>query len=313
MIDNIAAKVDNVLVFDSGNLFFKKDKVDQGVASEIALNTANIIVDAFNVIGCDAFSPGSQDFAMGLRTLKELETRSNFDYISANIYDRSGGRLFSPYKTISIGGLNITVVGLSSKFNSLEVTVKDPIEELKNIVYQIEQESDFIVLLFNSTEIDISMFHKSKLPIDLVIRSNSRKKSKDGGSKLVPIYSVGDKGKQVYRFDVYSSNSQDVYVDKTVHINRVRTVKSRLDRMKKDDPSVDLMNKYADDRPALNKIKNYNSQLEESNYILNNLTNYIVTGHTDLGRKIDSRADILQIIDEGKARVKTLPMQENKE
>ena len=46
MIDNIAAKVDNVLVVDAGNLYFKKDNVDQGVASEVALNTAYIIVGA---------------------------------------------------------------------------------------------------------------------------------------------------------------------------------------------------------------------------------------------------------------------------
>ncbi|OUW61036.1 MAG: hypothetical protein CBD58_03730 [bacterium TMED198] len=308
MIDNIAAKVDNILVFDSGNLYFKKDKVDQGVASEVAINTANIIVDAFNVIGCDAFSPGSQDFAMGLKTLKELEARSNFDYISANIYDRSGTRLFKPYKIISKGDLKIAVIGLASNFESLEVKVKDPIDDLQNIIFQIKDESDFIVLLFNSTEIDISMLHKANLPIDLVIRSNSRKKSKDGGSKVIPIYSVGDKGKQVYRFDVYNSNNQDIYVDKTVHLNRLKNVKSRLDRMKKDDPGVDLMQKYADDKSTLNKIKNYKSQLEESNYILNNLTNYIATGHTDLGKRIDSRADILQIIDIGKARVQTLPM-----
>ena len=310
MIDNIAAKVDNVLVVDAGNLYFKKDNVDQGVASEVALNTAYIIVDAFNVIGCDAFSPGSQDFAMGLSTLKELEDRSNFDYVSANIYDRSGSRLFSPYKIISKGDLKVAFIGLASNFESLEVKVNNPIDELKNIIYQVKEESDFIVLLFNSTEIDISMLHKANLPVDLVIRSNSRKKSKDGGSKVLPIYSVGDKGKQVYRFDVYNFNNKDIYVDKTVHRNRIRNVNSRLDRMKKDDPSVDLMQKYADDRSTLNKIKNYKSQLEESNYILNNLTNYIVTGHTDLGKRIDSRADILQIIDAGKARVQTLPMPE---
>ena len=63
---------------DAGNLFFKKDQLSPGVTTEIASVTADIILNAFNEIGCDAFSPGSQDFALGLDFLLKIEKSTYF-------------------------------------------------------------------------------------------------------------------------------------------------------------------------------------------------------------------------------------------
>ena len=64
---------------------------------ETSKATAEIIVDCFNAIGCDAFSPSSQDFAGGFDFLKSLEDKANFPFISANITSKYGEQVFKPY------------------------------------------------------------------------------------------------------------------------------------------------------------------------------------------------------------------------
>ena len=76
---------------DAGNLFFKKDQLSPGVTTEIASVTADIILEAFNEIGCDAFSPGSQDFALGLDMSNGYIVAMQF----TNVDDTEGG-VFAP-------------------------------------------------------------------------------------------------------------------------------------------------------------------------------------------------------------------------
>ena len=56
--------------------------------------------------------------------------------------------------------------------------------------------------MFDSEEIDHSKLQNSNLPIDLLIRSKSKTRSQDGGSKGIPAYSCGDRGKYLYQFDI---------------------------------------------------------------------------------------------------------------
>ena len=100
----------------AGNLFFKQDRIDPGISLDVAKENANTIVSAFNYISCDAFSPGSKDFAAGLNYLKELYQKSNFDYISCNIKDPNSNLIFKLYKIIDKEGFKIGVIGASSVF-----------------------------------------------------------------------------------------------------------------------------------------------------------------------------------------------------
>ena len=83
IIKDLKSEGHDVIVADAGNLFFKKDKLSSGITIDHAKETANIIVDCFNIIGCDVFSPGSHDFAAGFDFMKQLQKKSNFPYISA--------------------------------------------------------------------------------------------------------------------------------------------------------------------------------------------------------------------------------------
>ena len=86
----------DVIILDAGNLLFKKENLGPGTPKEIAKATAKIIISGFNEIGCAAFSPGSKDFAAGLSFVQEMQSISKFPFISANIHDVNGNRIFDP-------------------------------------------------------------------------------------------------------------------------------------------------------------------------------------------------------------------------
>ena len=69
------------------------------------------------------------------------------------------------------------------------------------------------------------------LKVDFVIRGNTARKSTSGGSNIVPIYSVGDKGKVLYQFDLKYNFFEDPLVDIAYHEKIINTNTKRIVRL----------------------------------------------------------------------------------
>ena len=107
---------ENFYVVDAGNLFFSKELVDKGISTDAADVNANIILDSFNKMGCDIFSPGSKDFALGKNFLVDFSKKSKFPFISSNIYDDNDKLLFEPYVIDEKFGYKVAVHWLIINF-----------------------------------------------------------------------------------------------------------------------------------------------------------------------------------------------------
>ena len=57
----------------------KKNVIDPGVTLDVAKVNAEIIIDSFNEMGCDAFSLGSKDFSGGLDFVLSQYKKSGFN------------------------------------------------------------------------------------------------------------------------------------------------------------------------------------------------------------------------------------------
>ena len=101
--------------------------------------TAEIIIAAFNNIGCHAFSPGSKDFAAGLDFVQKMQMLANFPFISANIQDVDGNRLFDPYLIIDVEGISVGIIGLASNFIHSELYVQNPTEILDKLIGEVDK------------------------------------------------------------------------------------------------------------------------------------------------------------------------------
>ena len=274
-----------------------------GTPTETAMMTAEIIITAFNDIGCHAFSPGSKDFAAGLNFVQEMQTLANFPFISANIQDINGNRLFDPYLIIDIEGIFVGIIGLASNFIHSEVYVQNPMDVLAELVGEVENQSDVLVLMFDSEETDISKLQTSGYPVDLVIRSKSKIRSQDGGKRNIPTYSCGDRGKYLYQFDITVTDPGEQFIDVAVYENQSSRAEKKLNRMRNGNLMIDLYNLYKDDPQKLKEINTYESQIESAKKALEDSINTIRMNNHELGKTITDRPDILQIIEKGKVKI----------
>ena len=308
VIDEIKSSGKNPIILDSGNLFYKNKQIDPGIALETAKINADVIVDSYNLIGCDAFSPGVNDFAAGYENFMSLYKKSDFDYVSCNIYYKSNNSklLFEPYKIINRSGLKIGVVGLASIFESDGIVVSEPIEELGKIIDEVDAKTDFIILLFNSNDQDLNNLYDRNFNIDMIIKSNKgHTKSRDGGSNI-PTYIAGNRGKVLYDFSLTIEDLELDLVDVAWCNNTVNRVNDRLKKMKKGDAAADLLTLYKNDPTTLNRIKNYYKQLDNAEYLLANSVNKIEFNKIELNKNIFDKPSVLKIVDEGKRRIRDL-------
>ena len=307
VIDNLRAQGFDVLILDAGNLLFKKESLGPGTPIEVGKLTAEIIINSFNQIGCHAFSPGSKDFAAGLKFIQEMQMLANFPFISANITDINGNRLFDPYIIVDIQGVSVGIIGIASKFIHPDIFIQDPIESLSNIIADVNNQSDFVVLMFDSDEADLSKLQNTSHPIDLVIRSKSKTRSQDGGNKKIPTYSCGDRGKYLYQFDINITNSNYEFIDLALHENKISRAEKQLNRMRKGNLMTDLKSMYKDDPQSLRKIDTYESQIQSAQkFISQKNINTILTSKHELGKSITDRPDVLKIVDRGKKNIESI-------
>ena len=300
VINDVKSEGVNPFIVDAGDLFFKDD--GKTTPSLIAPET---IVESYNWMGCHAFSPGSKDFALGRNFLEDLENKSTFPYISCNIYSLDSKRLFEPYVEYEADGTKIIIIGAASSFNSDNILVTDPIKELELLVPMLKQSSsDFVLLLFNGSEVDMNRLQNSNINIDLVVRSKKKTRSSDGGTKRIPVYMAGDRGKYVYRIDV-NWNKEGGIVDIPRQNSLIRLAKNRLNRMKKEGYALEQLEEaYKDNPDALKKVLHYKSQIADAEKKISSSSSSLNMEKIELGKKVMDTPEVLAIVDRGIKREK---------
>ena len=294
---------DNLYVVDAGNLFFSSETLEPGIATEIALINADIILNSFNKMGCNAFSPGSKDFSAGKEFMLSSSKDASFPFVSCNIFDSSRNLLFEPYIMSEQNGIRVAFIGLTSIFESEGLIVEDPLTSLNAILDEVVAISDIRVLLFSSNDMDMKQLEKADLELTMIIRSRNKQRSSDGGSG-VPTYTLGDKGKLLYKFDLEVNSSSLNFVDIAWCDRTVEDSNNRLDKMKKGNMLIDLEKEFNDNPSALNRVLLYKSRIEQANQRLENAVNKIILNKIELGRDVNGNVEILQIVDKGKLEIK---------
>lgn len=292
----------NPVILDAGNLFFWEDYTDPGIALAKAKVDAEILVDSYNIIGCDAFSPGSKDFSGGLKFLLNLQKKSRFDFISSNLM-KNNKLLFKPYKIINNSNNKIAIIGLSSIFESNEIEFLEPVQALKNVLEDIKKEKvDITILMFNANQKDLNKIYGENFDIDMVIKSGKDRKDKtpslDGG-KFIPTYSAGEQGKIVYKFELLNNDNDLSFVDIKWCENEINNMNSLLEKMKQGDLNADLLKLYKNDAQTLSKIKSRLARIENAENILSSAINTINYEKISLTKTISDKQRILSIINKG--------------
>ena len=306
IIDKERLKESPVIVVDSGDLFFSKSilSFDKDNLEESIIRS-KIIVDCNNQMGYSAFTPGTRDFALGLSYLKKIENQSNFSFVSCNLYEStSKERIFESYVIEDYNGFKIGYIGAASSFQKDSILVREPVTEVKEVYNQISKKTDYVIVLFNGTKSDLDRLNKSDIGFDLILRSGgSSRASENGGSGKSPIYESGNKGKYLNKIEVSITDINSDVIDLDLYEKKVKQSTKHLKNKKLGDSNANLDEIYKDKPKILDTINTHRGIIEASNKKINNAKNTIKTNKVALNTKVDSKAEILVIVDSGMARI----------
>ncbi|OGP53201.1 MAG: hypothetical protein A2Y65_01050 [Deltaproteobacteria bacterium RBG_13_52_11] len=154
MIEETKKTGKDILVLDAGNLLFYKN-VDPSLPSsqkKEALLNAQLIVEAFNLMECDAVGIGEDELRMGTKDFATLKKMATFPFISANVVLKDGQKMSISSMVKDAGGLRWGIFSLmsanpSSKAQTRSWKVLDPVTTGQQMIKELQGKADIIILL----------------------------------------------------------------------------------------------------------------------------------------------------------------------
>ncbi|HEX9025883.1 MAG TPA: 5'-nucleotidase C-terminal domain-containing protein [Clostridium sp.] len=137
----------NTLVVDAGDVLHGMPIIN--------VSKGENAVKILDAVGYDFMVPGNHDFNYGTDRLIELGKLSKFKMLSANLLNKSGNTMLTPYEIVDINGMKVGIFGVctpetaykTNPSNVKNVEFKDPIEVSKNMVRELDNKTDVIVAL----------------------------------------------------------------------------------------------------------------------------------------------------------------------
>lgn len=137
-----------ILLLDAGD-------VNTGIPQS-DLQDAEPDFKGMKALGYDVMALGNHEFDNDVPTIKRQREWAGFPFVSANIYDKkTHQRVFPSHITKSLGGLKVTVFGLTTEDTPLKSKAENTkgiyfvpsVEEAKKLVPTIRKESDVLIAL----------------------------------------------------------------------------------------------------------------------------------------------------------------------
>jgi 2',3'-cyclic-nucleotide 2'-phosphodiesterase (5'-nucleotidase family) len=147
----------DVLVLDSGDLLFKRfsNRLPENEL-KMATEKAYLLIESFNVMGCDALGIGDDDLNLGKEFLLEISKKAKFPFLSSNLIDEESGKLlFQSSLVKEINGLRIGIFSLLSPDVFLGPTdirrkgliIRTPVETAQSMIKELQPKADLLILL----------------------------------------------------------------------------------------------------------------------------------------------------------------------
>lgn len=175
----------NTLVLDAGDTLHGMPIVN--------ISKGENAIKVLEAAGYDYMTLGNHDFNYGKERVYELKETSNVEIITANLLDKNGKSLFTPYAIKEIAGVKIGIFGLTtpetayktSPTNVEGITFADSIEISKKMVKELQDKVDVIIALahigLDESSVVTSKAIAEKVDgIDIIIDGHSHTKLPEG-------------------------------------------------------------------------------------------------------------------------------------
>jgi len=123
-VKKVRAEETNVVVLDAGDIL-----TGPPIST---LTEGEAPIDLYNHIGYDAVAVGNHEFDHGWQRARQLLSRAQFPFLSANIFYKNTNILFAkPYEIIDAGDVKIGVIGIHGKKAGYETVQLSLVTELE--------------------------------------------------------------------------------------------------------------------------------------------------------------------------------------
>jgi hypothetical protein len=176
LISQIKKEGRKILLFDTGNLFFRKPLQTETKRKD-GLLRVDLLIQSYNEMGYDVVNVGEKDLMMGFKFLSDVSQKAKFHFVSANLVDKKTQRgVFKPYVIKEIAGLKIGIIGfIDDQFNpTLQerdpgLTILEPLSTLKTLTKSLRENCDLIIVLSQLGESKDKKLAREHREIDLIL------------------------------------------------------------------------------------------------------------------------------------------------
>ncbi|RMF07968.1 MAG: hypothetical protein D6762_06585 [Candidatus Neomarinimicrobiota bacterium] len=296
---------------DAGDALFESSALPD-YKKKASLYKARKMLEAYQTLGYAAVNIGQYDLAAGTKFLRELADSSAVPLVCANLVDdQTNEPLFNPYVVVEQNGFRVGILGLLSRLPSHlpGVQLKDMILTGKDLIHQLQAETDLIVVLANVDSRKNRDLQEQFEGANYIfvsrgsLRSQPGQKQPEGGPYL---YSSSIQGKYLSEVHLEIADLDSPIVDVTSYETTLKNVKDRFENLQKKDPGKPLEEIYANKPNVLRLISNYRQQKEIAEKALAHVVNRSRFKLVPLNRKIKDDPTMLAYIDRVLARADSL-------
>jgi hypothetical protein len=198
------------------------------------------LLKCYNSIKYDVINMGGVEKRIGRKLMDQFDKVADAPFISANIADDKGKLVYPPYKIVTVGGLKLGFIGVtSSAFEKPEPVlgfmVLDLEKQLTKYLPELDKQSDLIIVLASVRDNELQTIATKHANVNLVLGGRTFNYSEnDRPTKVAStiIHKTGSIGKYLGRIRL------DLQQATPVKIKNYEGYNIELDDEYKDDPDI---------------------------------------------------------------------------
>lgn len=142
-------------LLDTGNSFFGLPLLPESRLVE-GKGRAELIADAYRVLGVQVLSPGPRDFAAGASELARLTAKAGLKTVSANLHASGKSPVFATETVLEKAGVRLGVTGAVAETDSVPgYSTEAPVPSLEKAHTRLKQQKvDFTVALLSDRSLE---------------------------------------------------------------------------------------------------------------------------------------------------------------
>ena len=264
---------------------------------------AKNIIKGYEKIGCDAINIGGYELAGGVKFLQNIMDSTDIPFISANLRNKSTGKLFAdPYVIVDREPFRVGVIGLTSllKDGNKYIVMDDIYKSGKKYMKEVRKKADIVIMLVNADRKEKQILQDEFKGADYIVISRDISRTRQGQPQqksVPPVYCPGKQGKYMAFMEMDITHIDSPYVDVSYYNKLIQNSERRIANYQKKNPDIPLKELYSENQAVYRQIVTLEKQLVDAKDQIANARNKVDFELIPMSKKITDNPKMLSFVD----------------